>query len=273
MEQPRAPEQDTIATVFLNEKATDSLGSFSRELTRHRGKALHQLTLVADGPMVNGIWNVRIIPDTTDIPDTVSIATGETIAFGGADTATLIFPAALRGIVLENTEAPSSGQLLTAIMISVPGMLHRDVSGGGGPVGDHGGLSGLLDDDHPQYLNQARGDLLYSRSADLAGGELDVRYYTEAEVDALIAAIPGGGTYFERTGVDVTGFTYVSGGDADGAYETITFDDAVVLTFAYTSGDPDPNLNGLLSSVTDGDTKTVTIGYDAQGRFDTVTYA
>lgn len=34
----------------------------------------------------------------------------------------------------------------------------------GGPsvVSDHGGLGGLSDDDHPQYLNQARGDVRYA---------------------------------------------------------------------------------------------------------------
>jgi hypothetical protein len=38
--------------------------------------------------------------------------------------------------------------------------LEFDVGGGG--VTDHGGLSGLADDDHPQYLNNARGDARYA---------------------------------------------------------------------------------------------------------------
>jgi hypothetical protein len=33
--------------------------------------------------------------------------------------------------------------------------------GGGGGVTDHGDLTGLADDDHPQYFNQARGDARY----------------------------------------------------------------------------------------------------------------
>lgn len=45
--------------------------------------------------------------------------------------------------------------------------------GGGGGVTDHGFLTGLTDDDHPQYLTPARADL---------------RYYTETEVDASLAA-------------------------------------------------------------------------------------
>ncbi len=36
-------------------------------------------------------------------------------------------------------------------------------SGGGGGVTDHGALTGLLDDDHPQYHTDARGDARYSQ--------------------------------------------------------------------------------------------------------------
>lgn len=48
----------------------------------------------------------------------------------------------------------------------------EDAPGGGG-VTDHGALTGLGDDDHTQYLNNARGD---------------VRYYTKAQTDAAVAA-------------------------------------------------------------------------------------
>lgn len=67
--------------------------------------------------------------------------------------------------------------------------------GGGGGVTDHGALTGLTDDDHPQYLNQARGDARYytetESDAFLAGksdtGHLhDARYYTETETDSLL---------------------------------------------------------------------------------------
>lgn len=38
---------------------------------------------------------------------------------------------------------------------------HTGGGGGGGGVTDHGALTGLLDDDHPQYLTEGRGDLRY----------------------------------------------------------------------------------------------------------------
>lgn len=53
--------------------------------------------------------------------------------------------------------------------------------GGGGGVTAHGDLTGLADDDHNQYHTDARGD---------------ARYYTQAQVNALIAALwPVGSVY------------------------------------------------------------------------------
>ena len=56
-----------------------------------------------------------------------------------------------------------------------------------GAITDHGALSGLGDDDHPQYHNDTRGDLRYYTQTQLDGGQLDNRYYQESEVDNLIA--------------------------------------------------------------------------------------
>lgn len=58
----------------------------------------------------------------------------------------------------------------------------------GAGVSDHGGLSGLADDDHTQYHTDARGDARYYTQAQLNAGQLDNRYYTEAEANDLIGA-------------------------------------------------------------------------------------
>lgn len=50
-------------------------------------------------------------------------------------------------------------------------------------VSDHGDLTGLADDDHPQYHTDARGDARYYTEVELDAGQLDTRYYTEAELD------------------------------------------------------------------------------------------
>ena len=70
-------------------------------------------------------------------------------------------------------------------------------------VTDHGELSGLSDDDHPQYFNTTRGDVRYFKQEDAVtiSGTLqeqinnksdvdhlhDDRYYTESEVDSALA--------------------------------------------------------------------------------------
>lgn len=53
------------------------------------------------------------------------------------------------------------------------GNVDIEVSG----VVDHGALSGLTDDDHPQYLNNARGD---------------IRYYTKSQIDTIVDGIEAG---------------------------------------------------------------------------------
>lgn len=57
--------------------------------------------------------------------------------------------------------------------------------GGGGGVTDHGLLTGLADDDHPQYLNNARGDARYEAlgavSTHVAASDPHVQYQKESE--------------------------------------------------------------------------------------------
>lgn len=65
----------------------------------------------------------------------------------------------------------------------------NDPAGGGGGVTDHGLLTGLLDDDHPQYHNDSRGD---------------ARYYTKTQVDASLAGKAN--TTHTHATTDITGF-------------------------------------------------------------------
>lgn len=58
-----------------------------------------------------------------------------------------------------------------------------NISTQAGPENDHGALVGLGDDDHPQYLNNVRGDARYYTETELDAGQLDNRYYTESEID------------------------------------------------------------------------------------------
>lgn len=70
----------------------------------------------------------------------------------------------------EEGHVEDHNQIVDAVR-SIDERLHDVEVAPPGGVSDHGALTGLVDDDHPQYLTQARGD---------------ARYYTEAEVDAAL---------------------------------------------------------------------------------------
>ena len=72
----------------------------------------------------------------------------------------------------------------------------------GSIVLDHGNLTGLADDDHPQYHDDMRGDARYYTEIELNNGQLDTRYYTEAEINARMATISGA--------IGIVGSTYTS---------------------------------------------------------------
>jgi Phage tail repeat like len=83
---------------------------------------------------------------------------------------------------------------------------------GGVGVTDHGLLTGLNDDDHTQYLTQARGDARYFTETELTNGQLDGRYYTETEVDAALAA-KASSTHTHTT-TDITNLSSYTGFDS-----------------------------------------------------------
>lgn len=102
----------------------------------------------------------------------------------------------------------------------------KDELGGGG-VTDHGALTGLADDDHTQYHNDARGDARYytQTQVDTAlGGKSDIahthddRYYTETEVDTALAGKSNTG--HGHTASDVSDFDTEVGNQADVAANT-----------------------------------------------------
>jgi len=74
--------------------------------------------------------------------------------------------------------------------------------GSGAGVTDHGQLTGLSDDDHRQYHNDARGDARYYTRTALDIGQLDGRYYTETGVDSQFAALGSAAALEVGTAVD-----------------------------------------------------------------------
>lgn len=76
----------------------------------------------------------------------------------------------LADIAPATTVVPSASYATTADIVALDARVDALETGGegGGGVTDHGALTGLADDDHAQYYNQARGDARYVRPAQLA---------------------------------------------------------------------------------------------------------
>lgn len=88
-----------------------------------------------------------------------------------------------------NTVGATNGQ---SLVYQSGNWVPATVTSGGG-VTDHGALTGLSDDDHPQYLNNARGD---------------ARYFTQAQVTTSLAAkqdTAAKGALNGYAGLDATG--------------------------------------------------------------------
>jgi len=80
------------------------------------------------------------------------------------------------GTGFTTTFTPASGDTLVvdyAVISGVQAYLAQD----------HGGLSGLADDDHPQYHNNTRGDARYYTQDQLDNNVLNTLYYTKTELN------------------------------------------------------------------------------------------
>jgi len=83
----------------------------------------------------------------------------------------------------------------------------REAPSGG--VTDHGALTGLADDDHPQYLTEAEANALYALLAHLhdhgtltgLADDDHPQYLTQAEADALYSLLAHGHTHASLSGV------------------------------------------------------------------------
>jgi hypothetical protein len=109
------------------------------------------------------------------------------------------------------------------------------ITGGGGGVTDHGALTGLADDDHPQYHTDARGDARYSQlghthTASQISDSTTVgrSVLTAADAAAARAAI-GAGT--GNGDVTLTGTQTLTNKTISGASNTITVDGTSAVGF------------------------------------------
>lgn len=129
--------------------------------------------------------------------------------------------------------------------------------------GDHGTLAGLADDDHPQYHNDARGDLRYDAlgtaaaavAAHAAAGDPHPTYLTTAEGNAAYAPIAKGvtnGDSHDHSGGDGAQIAYGSLSGTPTIYNQTIEDEGGALTQRSTI-----NFTGAGVTASDSGGKTV----------------
>lgn len=97
-------------------------------------------------------------------------------------------------------------------------------TGAQGPAGttDHSALASLSNDDHTQYFNTVRGDNRYYTKVALDAGQLDNRYYTEAETTTLLAGKSNTG--HTHVVADIGDFSTASTASANAAIAAASID-------------------------------------------------
>jgi len=143
--------------------------------------------LSTTGSITGGLLNIDniTIDGATITSDTGAISfNDENLSTTGAITGVNVTSGADPGHT--HTGASLSGIDIsddTNLAVTAPITLTDDTVGLDQSGIDHGSVSGLNDDDHPQYHNDTRGDARYYTETELDGGQLDNRYYTETELD------------------------------------------------------------------------------------------
>lgn len=147
-----------VATAKLNDGAvtTPKITDSAVSTTKIANSA------VTDAKVAVGISQAKITNLTTDLAAKANV----TALAGKADT---VHTHALGDLTNVSLGGATAGQ---SLVFQGTQWAPATVSGGGGTETDHGALTGLGDDDHPQYLNNTRGD---------------ARYYTRSQADSSLA--------------------------------------------------------------------------------------
>lgn len=183
-------------TAFATPLTVTSLAGLSMTSIEVSGIGQTQ-TFVLDRPEVwwkSGQYVCHLFSVTSMVENTAASALAAQTAASAAENAAAI--AALGSVPNGGT----TGQVLTKTgnANGETGWVNPTGGSGGGSGGGvsiHGALSGLSADDHPQYLNNTRGD---------------ARYYLKAEIDSKVSVAAGANSAADRTRSNHTGSQAIS---------------------------------------------------------------
>jgi len=221
-----------VNNILLRAQSTENIAPYQVVVFNNYNK----IKLAAPFDFINKVYG--IVEEAVPINDIANVITQGVIFNESWDFVNSTATPPMVGNINDSIYVTSAGELTSDISFSIPGQVPVGViiglqtilfspgiygTGlGNNTVIDHGALSGLLDDDHPQYLNDTRGDS---------------RYYKQTSADLIFAPI-----VHTHTKSDITDFAH-----------THTESDIIDLD-KYTQSEVDNFLNGKVSIA--GDTMT-----------------
>jgi hypothetical protein len=114
---------ETITTVIVPATLGESIGTVSKLLEAHRGYAQHQLCVMGDAVTAAGDWDILFMPDSDEIVQNLTVDTGQNLTITGKKSDFITFTALLRGIVISEATAGTTGRTLTFVLSSMRGPL------------------------------------------------------------------------------------------------------------------------------------------------------
>lgn len=187
-----------INNSLIRAQSTESIGSYQVVVFSNFNK----IALASPFDFLDKVYG--IVEEDVPINDIGNVVTEGVIFNELWDFVNSTATPPMVGSINDPIYVTSSGELTTDITFSIPGQVPVGAivglqsilfspgiygTGASGPVAvDHGSLTGLGDDDHPQYFNQVRGD---------------ARYYERTIADSIFAPI-----VHTHTKSDITDFTH-----------------------------------------------------------------
>ena len=188
-------------------------GESPLEIRKGFQRMAKQTDVITDGPV--GAVLVGAGSGTTPIwgtdLTTLTLLTVDDITINGA-----VISSGTGAISFSNENLTTTGSVSGINVTSGlnPGHSHS----GGSLIIDHGAdLTGLGDDDHGLYHTDARGDVRYYTKTELNAGQLDTRYFTEAEHLNTSAGAADAGKPIKLDAAGHVDATMINDGDIDHA--------------------------------------------------------
>jgi hypothetical protein len=182
---------------FTNERAQDAVGNILTNSSTISWTYNDGLGTISAAVIAGGVSHASLASLTSGDPHTQYQLRSEKNAnsgYAGLTSLGLLSPSRIPAMPLSflsdvSPGIPLNGYVLTYNASSGQWQSQSPTGGGGGGVTDHGALTGLTDDDHPQYLTSPRANTWLATKTTSNLTEGSGLYYTDERVQDAVGAM------------------------------------------------------------------------------------